>query len=73
MMSGSKRWEVTTWKKLYNEEPQSVLFTKCYSGHQIEEDEMDRESWVQGNYKQASELEAKKVFKRPIVDERKIF
>jgi hypothetical protein len=41
-------------KKLYNEEPQSVLFTKCYSGHQIEKDEMDRESCVEGNYKQAS-------------------
>ena len=28
-------------KELYNEERQSVLITKCYSGHQIE-DEMDR-------------------------------
>jgi len=57
---------------LYNEEPQSVLFTKCYSGHPTE-DEMDRASCVQGNYKQASELEGKKLFKRPNVDEGKYF
>jgi hypothetical protein len=62
-----------TEKKLYNEEPQSVLFTTCHSGHQIEEDEMGRESCLQGNYKQASEVEGKKLFKRPSVDERKMF
>lgn len=74
MMSGSKRREVTTWlKKLYNKEPQSVPFTKCYSGHQIEEDEMGREHCMQENYKQTSELEGNKLFKRPSVGERKIF
>jgi hypothetical protein len=34
---------------------------------------MGRESYMQGSYKQALELEGKKLFERPSVNERKIF
>jgi hypothetical protein len=56
-MPGFKRQEITAGlRKLYNEEPQGVLLTKYYLGHQIKEDEMGGASWVQGNIKQALEL-----------------